>query len=212
LYSHIYSIDDKIWAKAFDYGWFPFISLLGDAEPQLKYLLQRIVENKPINGAENDLVEFFTAARLKEILLRIQDNPDMNPHLQTIERSIERYLAQDYISATNNVWPRVEGVLRYIYKATNSNKPKIGELLTEVEDFVLNKTESPTIFLPEKFSTYLRVFFFEDFDLASGKLSISRHSISHGVADESVYDRKVALLGLLMIDQLSFYLMRKIVP
>jgi hypothetical protein len=47
---------------------------------------------------------------------------------------------------------------------------------------------------------------FKDFDLKTGKVDLSRHAVSHGVADQKEYTKVKALQAILIIDQMYFYL------
>jgi hypothetical protein len=59
--------------------------------------------------------------------------------------------------------------------------------------------------LPEKFKRYLIEIYFPNFDPKAPN-GLSRHTISHGVAPVEEYTLKGAIIGLLIADQLSFYL------
>ena len=72
---------------------------------------------------------------------------------------MERYLAQDYISANSILYPRIEGLMRsrymQLHAPVNPDKfIKQGELVTAVIDDP--KTDKRTLLLPEKFDRYLR--------------------------------------------------------
>jgi len=59
--------------------------------------------------------------------------------------------------------------------------------------------------LPTKFYQYLNDIYFKEFRPGETP-DISRHSVSHGVADKSDFSLKSATIGLLIVNQLLFYL------
>jgi hypothetical protein len=53
---------------------------------------------------------------------------------------------------------------------------------------------------------YLDEIFFADFDLSDNKVTLSRHSSSHGVAKEDDFHKIKALQTILTLDQVYFYI------
>ncbi len=70
---------------------------------------------------------------------------------------------------------------------------------------VRDSVKGPSAFLPEAFREYLRVFLYAGFDLETGQVDFSRHSIAHGVTPAGQFDRVHAFQLLLIVDQLAFY-------
>ena len=58
----------------------------------------------------------------------------------------------------------------------------------------------------EEFCRYLKDIVFRNFDLTTGQVDLSRHSVSHGVADQTKYTRAKGVQAILTIDQMYFYL------
>ena len=56
------------------------------------------------------------------------------------------------------------------------------------------------------FFKYLGDVVFKSFNLDTGEINVSRHSVSHGVAKAEDYNQMKALQGILVLDQMSFYL------
>jgi hypothetical protein len=68
-----------------------------------------------------------------------------------------------------------------------------------------NDLHSFSRFLPNNFQCYLEEVYFANFDPRNPDV-LSRHSVAHGVAVAQDFSLKAATIGLLILDQLSFYL------
>ncbi len=205
MFYEIYSVPKDTWEKVYGLGWFPFISITGKL---FEGLVSRVVENRPTEARQEKLIEYFNEEKILGLLKRFKKQDFLEPHIAFLECGIQRYLDGDYISSINNIWPRVEGILRYAF-ATGSGHAGLNTLLEKMEDVVANQSISPSIFFPQQFREFLLKYYFKKFDIAAGTLDISRHSIGHGVSGSHNYDRKHALIGILMIDQLVYYLQLK---
>ncbi|MEL6272228.1 MAG: hypothetical protein AAFR22_20660, partial [Chloroflexota bacterium] len=71
---------------------------------------------------------------------------------------------------------------------------------------LISNTGIPGLFLSAPFQAYLLKYYYAKFNVPAGDLNLSRHSAGHGVADARDHDAKRALLSILMIDQLAFYM------
>lgn len=203
MFNELYSIEEDVWQKMFSEGWFPFIAIVG--HHQFESLLVRLKEGRSIEVLETGIIEDFGEDRLGNMLAKFSEKNWLKPHLPFIEAGIERYLADDYISSISNVWPRIEGMLRFTY-SRSSNRPTQVDLIDDMRDDVISDLVAPSVFLPANFRDYLLRYYFKDFNIEAGELEASRHSIGHGVSESESYNRKRALLGILMVDQLSYYL------
>jgi hypothetical protein len=195
LFSEIHSIEDIVWEKLYPVGWFPFIALLGEL---FRELISRVKEGLPIEHQEQKILEYFDEKKLQSLTSRFQKYTVLQQHLAFIERGIERYLAGDYLSSISLVWPRVEGIIHQAF--AHKKDDKFSYLLKVLEDKVSDEWLAPTIYLPARFKEYLLKYYFRE------KIEVSRHSIAHGFSDSNTYDKKRALLGILMFDQLTYYL------
>ena len=91
--------------------------------------------------------------------------------------------------------------------AEKGKDPNFEELI----DFVKEKAEGkfgPRISLgfPDVFYNYLKETIFQNFDLKTGQVDLSRHTVSHGVAEQMEYTRTKAMQAILIVDQMYFYL------
>lgn len=207
MYSHIFKYGDEVWGKAYNLGWFPFISLLGDGQKLLIFLLNRISENKSTENAEKRLIDFYDETRLNTILKRILEHPLIERHHKFIKVGITDYLQggeENYIRAGSALFPRIEGILRDIYNPLK--EPKQNEMSENLEDIVTNKTRAPKVFFPTHFTRYLKTFYFKYFSRKNSEFPLSRNTHGHGESQVEDYDQKSVLLLILMFDQLGRYL------
>jgi hypothetical protein len=208
LFPEIYALNKDVLDKLYDTGWFPFISLPVD---MLEPLILRIAEGRSTARTESNLIEHYNTSELTKLTEKFRKQTFLEHHILVLEKGIENYLQGDYISSINNIWPRIEGILRFAYTG-NKKRPYQDDLLENLRDLVANRSVSPSVFFPDRFRDYLLRYYFKNFDVPKGILDVSRHSIGHGVSDTTTYDRKRALLGILMIDQLTYYLRLRQTP
>jgi hypothetical protein len=202
LFPKLFALDESSWLRLYEEGWFPFVALRRTANSTLLALIARIQEHRSIENAEQKLLDMFSSETLASFCENFKRQDFLHPHLPFIEQGIQRFNAGDYLSSINNIWPRIEGILRYAY--TKSDKPGQKKLLENMSTVLASKV-MPTVFFPQYFKDYLLHYYFRDFDLQNNQLEVTRHSIGHGVAMAHSYDRKRALIGLLIIDQLVTY-------
>ena len=62
-----------------------------------------------------------------------------------------------------------------------------------------------SLLLPDHFGRFLSEVYFRDFNPLR-PAGLSRHTVAHGVAHPNDFSRQRALLGLLILDQLSYFL------
>ena len=63
-----------------------------------------------------------------------------------------------------------------------------------------------SLFMTLPFLQYLKEVVFANFDVNQGKVELSRHSSSHGVAEVEKYTKERALQTILILDQIFFYI------
>ena len=64
-----------------------------------------------------------------------------------------------------------------------------------------------SLLLPQRFKDYLKDVYFANFDLTKENVPLSRHSVGHGVAKASDVNLKSAVLGILIVHQLFYFLL-----
>ena len=119
------------------------------------------------------------------------------------------FLYTTLIFAIAGITDWLDGYLARKLKQTSA----IGAFLDPVADklivvvaLVLLTESHNSLIMAKPFTNYLKNFLFKNFDLESGKIDLSRHSLAHGVAKEEDYTRVRALQMILILDQIYFYL------
>ena len=108
-----------------------------------------------------------------------------------------------------NSLTEIEGIIRlqYFSDTGKSKDVKISDLLKYlIEKGKIKSGSDYSLFLPIPFLKYLEDVVFSNFDLATNKIDLSRHSSSHGVAKADDYTKIKALQMILILDQIYFYI------
>jgi len=204
LYGHLlfqerFSIQDNEWDALFEKQWFPFAALTGATISQM---LNYIRSGWDVDELADRIVG-EVKAQVPSMLERWKAHPSFAPHVPLLERGVERFNEDDYVSCTGLLYPRIEGIMR-------SNLDAIGERTTStqsrlVEAAVAAKADRQgCLLLPHKFETYLKEVYFASFDPKDHDISVSRHSVSHGIASAAGFSAKSASIAILVIDQLLY--------
>ena len=122
------------------------------------------------------------------------------PHSEIIDRAIERYINNDYISAASILYPRIEGILRSMRDNSNKSQKEMSKAV--VTNYMEKYPHSSS--LPSLFERYLQQIYFANFDPANPS-DISRNTVSHGVAPVSLFNLKSSTIGLLVIEQICSF-------
>jgi hypothetical protein len=201
-FAELYSVPSNAWPQIFATGWFPFVHLVGGPFEELLGFLERDI----VPAWEEKIFARFDPTALETMVRDWRTVDSLREHLPFLEAGIERYLAGDYLSSISNLWPRVEGILRFVYSGPGA-RPGQAKLLENMRETLEKKTLLPHTFFPALFADYLLKFYYRDFALDGQEgADLTRHSHAHGVATAKDYDRKKALLGILIVHQLYYYL------
>lgn len=201
LFQEIFNISDAEWTSLFDTKWFPFILLRKET---INSLLGQIR-----SGWDPDELLDDICCEIREYLAQTVDVwrsvPAFLPHLKILERAVERFKDDDHISCTGLLYPRIEGILRDHQVSLQSGfSPSSSNL---AKSAVSAKTDkSRCLLLPLRFSAYLKDVYFAHFNPNDPEIDVSRHSVSHGVASESRFDLKSAVIAILTVHQLAHFL------
>ena len=127
------------------------------------------------------------------------------PHSKILERAVERFNKDDPVSCTGLLFPRIEGILRTHHsRFGTTNRIHPNKL---IQTAVATKIENEkSALLPHRFSAYLHDVYFAHFSPAEQDVEVSRHSVAHGVASASMFDQKSAVIGILIVQQLFYFL------
>jgi len=189
-------------------GWFPFIEIIGS---EFKPLSEVYTNRFHFEEGINRIVEKFNKARIETIISKWWKKQIFEDKKQILQAGINAFLRGDnggYINCINTLLPQIEGIIRLQYFAeTGKGQVRVGELLSYLVEKGKSKSGSgESLLLMVPFLNYLKDVVYANFDVETGQLDLSRHSLSHGVAKAITYTRIKALQAILIIDQIYFYI------
>ncbi len=198
-----FKITDSEWKSLFQNGWFPFITLNND-------LISGIINHNREGWNVDDLLP-----RIQEdVLKRLPDGlktwahiKAFEPHMDFISKAAEHYQKDDAISCISVLFPRIEGIMRE-YQSIQGQPKKASQKDLAGTVLPVNKgsqNHQYTPLLPLRFHQYLTEVYFANFDPLKKDYTLSRNTVGHGVATKENFDAKGATLGLLILNQLSYY-------
>ena len=201
LFQERFSLSDSEWDSLFEAQWFLFIGL---RDSTIDTLISHIRSGWDPDEKLDDIVSEVKEHSL-QMLNSWRNHSAFLPHIDILEHAIDRFLDDDHISCTGLLFPRIKGILRTHHCSLGTQKPASTINLTE--SAVAEKIEADiSLLLPHRFYNYLRDVCFKNFDPNSQDIDVSRHSVSHGVAPASKFNQKSAVIGILIIHQLFYFL------
>jgi hypothetical protein len=121
-------------------------------------------------------------------------------HYDLLEKAVNHYLSEDYLSCVAIAYPRIEGLLRSYYRATGKKGNPKSTLLAKT---AVEKLPYNNIIFPPRFEHYLKNVYFKNYNPDKEDINnLSRHSFSHGDAPAKYFDQKSAAITMLCIHQL----------
>lgn len=190
-------------------GWFPFVEILGKDYEELVAAYQN--ERSAPDNTVRTLLDSFDESRIKGMTEKWWGNHLFREKRKLLQAGIEAFLRRtesDYISCIKNLYTEMEGILRFHYQDTGEGS-EIGQkqLIPHlIETGKRTAKSDDSLIFPEQFLKYLTDRVFGNFNLETGSVELSRHSISHGVAAAEDYTEAKALQALLILDQIYFFL------
>jgi hypothetical protein len=188
-------------------GWFPFVALIGDGIDEIRTYYQ---EGEKHPSIVEKLISSFDEARLTEMVSRWWSNSLFNSKKRILQAGIKSYLKNDdegYINAVKNLATELEGIIRVSYIEDLNRKPSTRELIEYITNRGRDKFSSiGSLCFPDRFLDYLSNYIFRSFDVQTGQIPESRHSVAHGVAQDGVYSQEFALKLILTLDNIYCFL------
>jgi len=201
-FQHLFKITDDEWDRLLSEQWFPFISL---RQSTLKYMIDTIRCGFNLHDLTERVAKEF-GPTLSDKLDVWRTNLFFQPHMKIFETAVKQHLARDYVSSTSVLFNRLEGLMRtYHLTLNNPIKPNSHTLVKSVTESVVAERHTFSLFLPKNFQRYLKEVYFAGFDPRDPK-DLSRNTVSHGVAPIETFTLKSSLIGLLILDQLFYYM------
>lgn len=196
-----FKITDQTWKNFLDGQWFPFITL---RESTIKSLIAHADNAWPLDELVDGIATEVKDS-LPAMLDRWKATPAFADHLKFLERAAELYLANDFLSTTALLYPRIEGLLRSHQKLTDPSGPATQKGLSgSAVKAAETDRHSSTPLLPKRFQQYLESVYFASFNPGDPKITVSRNSVGHGVVASDECSLKAATISLLLVDQLCY--------
>jgi hypothetical protein len=201
MFQERYSISDAEWDALFAAQWFPFSGL---THGTIDALVNHVRSGW---NPDEKLDDIFTEinGKVRQMLDGWRCRPSFAPHLEILERAVDRFCDEDYISCTGLLFQRIEGILRSHHTCLNTELQPTPNNLSD-SAVATRIDRSSCLLMPHRFRQYLRKVYFADFNPVAQKIDVSRHSVGHGVADASNFNQKSALIGILVVHQLFYFL------
>ena len=199
LFQERWKITEEVWANFFSQGWFPFISLTTDT---INKMINHAKEEWPID----DLLPTVFAEVRKALPLMLDKWHSISAfseHMPFFRVAADHFDKNDHISCTSVIYPRIEGVMRsYHIIQAKGEKATQDRIVTSVTSGSVNQN---SLLLPDRFRKFLLDIYFASFD-PEGPKPLSRHTVSHGVAEANKFDLKASIIGFLVLEQLSYFI------
>ncbi|MGB3479219.1 MAG: hypothetical protein WBB67_08660 [bacterium] len=190
-------------------GWFPFVSLLGS---EFRSLIELYKNKFDFNSKIDRFVDTFDKARLDRIINKWWNKEIFKEKQSILQAGIDSFLEKSdkgHINCIKNLYSEIDGIIRILYFRDSDKDERI--TTQKMLGYILKRAREKSgddlsLLLPYKFFEYLKDIAFADFDLEKGKIDLSRHSTSHGVASAESYTKMKALQAILILDQIYFYI------
>lgn len=207
LSTYLFLEDTDNFNEMINDGWFPFVSLIGDG---LDKIQSYYVGKKKDKLTIECFVDSFDKEKIDGIISRWWGNEKFNNKKKIIEAGVKSFLLDTedgYVNAVKNLATELEGILRVSYHDDYNRKPTTQELKEYITNMGKDKYSSiGSLCFPDKFIEYLTQYIFKGFDVETGVLPESRHTVAHGVGDDSIYNKEFALKLILTLDNIYFFM------
>lgn len=198
----LFRLDTGDWEFLISQLWFPFVTLTAKLKAKVvTYAKSR----EEVDRLLPDVVAEVKAL-IPHMLQRWPECRIFADHLPFIRHAIGEFNEGDYISCTAILYPRIEGVLRSLHEAVGIKDKATQKVLSAAA--VAHHGENLHRYswlLPEMFRKYMEQAYFASFQPGTAAV-LSRNSVGHGVASVADFNEKGACLGLLILDQLFYFL------
>jgi hypothetical protein len=204
MFQELFKITEPEWASLMVQQWFPFIGLNPGT---IRTMLSHAREGDQIDELLEDIRQ-EVCSRLPQWKSKWEASPYLKDHHEILHAAADRYLANDHVSATALLFTRIEGILRSYRAHQKQCTSATQENLTKAVAHVGNARGRPySLLMPDKFQRYLEEVYFASFNPESpGSTAVmNRNTLSHGVVAAEAFSLKTSTIGLLIVDQLSYY-------
>ena len=192
-------------------GWFPFIEILGNEYKTLAGTYQN--EKFTYDDTVGSLLDKFDESRVRRMTEKWWEERIFQEKQHLLQAGIDAFLQgteSGYINSIKTLYTEIEGVVRSLYFKDTGKGDRINlkELIRHLTDMGQQRvaSDNQSLLLPGMYVKYLTGSVFTNFNLETGMVDLSRHSVAHGAAAGKDYTPERALQALLALDQIYFYL------
>ena len=202
LFPELYHSKPEVQANARRRGWFPYIRILGT---KYRELLEAIEHGFPIEEVEAKIVDSFDAGYMHKMVESWMTKIEFKASESFYLSGLKNFLEDDYIGSVHVLFPRIEGLMQRLF-LDKKGKASQSELVKTLIEKTKEQNPDSCLYMADDFGTFLKEYYFAHFDLKSGKTTLSRHSVGHGVVEENIINRVSSFQAFLILDQIFFYL------
>ena len=198
----MFSLDEADWHFLVERGWFPFVSLPANLKAKI------VAFAKGRDDLDRLLPEVLAEVKqlLPTMMGRWAESKLFEPHIALIRHAVEEFGEADYVSSTAILYPRIEGLLRTLHEALGISEKASQRVLTAAAvEARAAEFHQYSWLLPEMFRRYMKDVYFASF-VPGQPATLSRNSVGHGVASADDFNMKGAMIGILILDQLFYFL------
>ncbi len=209
-YKEIFTMigDDATMESMAKDGWFPFIELIPDDFIAINGFYSE--EETRRTQFITDYLVRFDSERMARISSKWWGKETFNEKKEILAAGASAFLAGDnagYILSIKTIYSEIEGLLKLAHLKETGRDADLNRLKKFLLDRARKSFSSPgSLGFPRAFYEYLGDVFLKHLNLQTGEVSMSRHSSAHGVAPGDGYTKERALQGLLILDQIFYYL------
>lgn len=196
-----FAITEEEWHALFHQQWFPFVGLRNQT---IAGLLNCMRSGWAFDDMLDDIVN-EVVGRAGDMLNSWRNHRILAQHIEILDHAVNRFLDNDPMSCSALLFPRIEGILRTYREQVANPEDNTKHGLTELAVHARIENDG-SLLLPQRFKRYLDEVYFAKFDPETKDIPFSRHSVGHGVANVSDFNRKSAVLGILIVHQLFYFL------
>lgn len=203
-FGSIHKISASDWDNILRQNWFPFYALkFSTVESIVNYARAEWDIDELINKIESD--SLFYIEERKPIW---GNDENLSQFIYFLETALARHKADDFVSSSSIIYPKIEALIRKDFVADNPTKEGRQQkvLVEHITEKTLRSISALTTFIPDKFKRYLEECYFKDFSVIDDDNPVSRHSVAHGASTIDKFDKKASLLGLLVFSQIAEYI------
>ncbi len=198
-FQHLFSISESVWEEMLRQSWFPFAYLPTE---RVKAMILRAQEKLLIDD-ELEKIRDDTLSAVRDRIDEWSTDPLLSKHLPFFRTAFERFEAGDDISAGSILYTRLEGLMRSYHATLRADRPIQANLIAVASGEGHPAMRESSLMLPFRFRRYLTEIYFANFDPSKPINAMSRHTVSHGVAPAELFNRKAAIIGFLILLQIS---------